>query len=117
MRCLCGKRNDGLVAIILRNVILALHFAAYAPVHDAIVRCRAFEPRGLHHAATRLCPIARIFVHVLAPETLRAVIGVAGTLYELSTVLTGKVLDGSLEFLLSITLEHDYQSVPELRNC
>lgn len=46
---------------------------------------------GLHKPATTLGSVARVHIYMLAPETLRAVVGVSRALHARAAFLTSKV--------------------------
>lgn len=52
----------------------------------------------LHQSLTGRLTIARVDVDVLAPQTLRAMIGVAAAAHGKTTLLAGKVFSGSFKF-------------------
>jgi len=74
--------------------------AADAAVQDGrLAAVPDLQSDRLHQSAAVGQPVAGIDVHMSAPETARAVIGVAVALHEDSASGAGEVLLGSLEFL------------------
>lgn len=57
-----------------------------------------FNGHRLHHAAARLCPVTRIDVNMLAPQALRAMVGVAAARNFCPAMRTDKILPARLKF-------------------
>lgn len=57
-----------------------------------------FCTHGFHEPAAGGAPVAGINVHMLAPETLRAVVGVAGTAYTKTALLAGEIFFSACKF-------------------
>ncbi len=65
--------------------------ASATAVDNAIRRRRALDANRLHSAATALGAIARLSIDMLAPETLRTVIGIAVAAHLMSAVFAGEI--------------------------
>lgn len=66
--------------------------ALCAAVHNPELAGSALNPHWLHKTAALLFPITRLNINMLAPQTLRAMIGVPGALYLCAAFLTGEIL-------------------------
>ena len=71
---------------------------------------------GLHHSTTPSSPIPGIDVNVLAPETVRAVIGVAVTLNAATALLTHKIFDSFLKLFHISLCRIQYGSISFYRD-
>ena len=89
--------------ILCLYCIHALKAAALAAMEDAVIRARALEKDRLHHAAAALSAIPWILIDVLAPETVRAMIGIPVADDERPAILTRKIFHALLKFLGHVT--------------
>jgi hypothetical protein len=67
--------------------------AGSAPVNERVGGRTALDPDGLHHAAALLRSVARLDVHMLAPQARRAMVRISTSLDASSAMLADKVLD------------------------
>ena len=72
-------------------------------MYDGIVGAAHQDINWLHRALAPLGPVPWIFVDMLAPQALRAVIGVTVTLYGTAALLAGERLYGSLEPFIHVS--------------
>lgn len=70
-------------------------------MYDALLLPNLLISDWFHHAAAILCPVAWIDVHMLAPEALRAMVGVPAPFHCKAAMLASEVLDGAGEFFHS----------------
>lgn len=71
-------------------------------MQDDIFPALAGGVNRLHQPATGRSAVAGIEVNVLAPETLRAVVGIAVPLHRRSASLADKVFGRTLKFLCGV---------------
>lgn len=68
-------------------------------MHEHLAPLLVFDAYRLHHTIARLAPVTRMYVDMLTPKTERAVIRIAVALHVSTAVLTGKILNKTLELL------------------
>lgn len=79
--------------------------------HDELLFIHG-ETVRLHHAAALGSPIARVHIHMLAPQTLRTMVRISVSLNEKPALFAGKILFSSLKFrgheyaLLTTVIQH-----------
>jgi hypothetical protein len=74
-----------------------LFIAFLALVDDTKFAGRPFDTYRLHHSLTRFCPVPRLDINVLTPQTFRAVVGVAVSLNASFAMPALKILNISFE--------------------
>ena len=79
-------------------------FAPLTAQNDAIFGRPTLYTQWFHHAAAVVCAVTRKDVYVLAPEAVRAMIGIPITFYLLATMFTGEIFDTLLKFGAHITV-------------
>ena len=67
------------------------------PVGNDRASALVLYPHRLHQATTPLSPISGIIIHMLAPETFGAVVGIAIPLHMLLAILANKILNYTFE--------------------
>ncbi len=65
---------------------------------NGVVFAAHLNTDGLHESAAGVCAVTGPHVNVLAPETLRAVVGVSVSVYKKPTLLAGEVFLCTLKF-------------------
>lgn len=66
-------------------------------MRDGVRRSLHEHPDWFHEAVASFSSIARVDIHVFAPQTMRAVVGVAGAGHGISAALTRKIFSSSSE--------------------
>ena len=72
-------------------------------MYDGIVGAAHQDINWLHRALAPFGPVSWIFVDMLTPQALRAVIGVPVTLHGKAALLAGERLYGSLEPFIHVS--------------
>ena len=90
--------HDGFKIVLGERFILFRLPAPFASVEDEISAVFYLHANRLHHAAARVLPVAGMNVDMLAPEALRAVVGVTVAKNNLAAMVAGKIFNLSLEF-------------------
>lgn len=70
----------------------------FAFLGDDVVIDDTFYRYWLHHTAALRRTITGVHIHMLAPQTLRAMIGIACALHLRAAMLAGKIFFGALKF-------------------
>ncbi len=87
-----GGELDKTSHVVFRCRILgAGETATLAPMHDAVGFGGNYYTLGFHSAFAEGSSIPWILIHMLAPQTLRAVVGVSGSSYTDTAVIADKV--------------------------
>jgi hypothetical protein len=68
-------------------------------LHEHLLPFFCFNINWLHETTTRGKTIARVYINMLAPQTLWTMVGIPTTRHSRITVLTGKVFDMPLKAL------------------
>ena len=85
--------------IAVCNLVLPLKSALSATMGDDIFLAFSLNGDGFHKTSTNFSAIAGVYIDMLAPKTLRTVVGVAIPAYEKSTLLADEILSSALKFL------------------
>jgi hypothetical protein len=96
---LLRERDERCRIIMVRSVVALDISALDAAVDDPIRRRGTLEGQGLHHSLACGCAIARIDIDVLAPEAVRAMVGITVAFDEGAAMLADEILYGAAEFL------------------
>lgn len=99
----------GVHIVRISHAIAALESAELAFLsHHIALSCRAFYGDWRHHATAFRRPVARIDIHMFAPEALRAVIGVPCSCHRRPAVFAGEVFCSFLKrhhWILTVALD------------
>lgn len=87
-----GERNKGIVRVVLCNLVALFVATGLTFVGNAVIVGPTFEAHWFHLSQASALPVSRGRIHMLAPETLRAVVGVAVAHHHLPAVLALKIL-------------------------
>lgn len=85
--------------IFLRCLVLFFKAALGATMENGVFSTLHFHAHRFHKPETCCPTVTRIDVNVLAPKTLRTMIGIAAPAYKETTSLTEEVFFGTLELL------------------
>ncbi len=83
--------------VVLCDRYGARNVAPFTLLDDAILAGRTLECDWFHHPAAGSRPIARRHIYVLAPQALRAVIGIPVAFYVNTAVFTNEILNRTFE--------------------
>lgn len=83
--------------IVRRRILHPLKAALRAVMQNAVVRRRSFEPHGFHHAKAYSRPIAWRDIDMLAPQAVRAMVGVSGADHFRAAVFADEIFYAFLE--------------------
>jgi len=95
-----GQCDECLHIISVGDGIALLVATLDTAMHEYIAWRGTFKAHRLHKCLAERCAVAGIDVDMLAPQTLRAVIGIAITFDEHSAMLAEKILYSTLEFFV-----------------
>ena len=82
------------VEVVEKRELVFMNLAAFLALLDnAPFAPFFFGANGLHQPATNVfhCPVSGVCVDMFAPKTVRTMVGIAVSIYPLSTVFTVKV--------------------------
>ena len=93
MTLFSASRNLGKRLVIIQggSFIASRDATFLAGVYDRIVGTRPLDGRRLHHAAAIFRAVTRGNIHMLAPEALWTMVGIAIAFNKNSTILTSKI--------------------------
>ena len=88
-----GQLDDFSEAILCGSFIFYCFPTFYAFVDNIEISSPLFNTNGLHHSKTRGFPVAWIYINVLTPKALRAMVGVPAAFYLVSTMVTREIFN------------------------
>jgi len=90
--------QNSVEAVVLRHLVSLLKTARDTAMENSVFSALLLHAHGLHESLALRFPIAGVHVNVLAPQTPRTVICVAASAYKGTTLFTGEIFFGTLEF-------------------
>ncbi len=94
---LCSNGNRNIDIIAISHVVPVFFKTFQATMQNAKFACRAFHTHRLHHAAAFFSPIPWLFIDMLAPQTLRAMISVPGAFHFCAAFSADEILCSPLK--------------------
>ncbi len=99
---MCREQNELFVTVLTRGILHANQSTFSAGLSQAIGPARNKDARWFHRTTAEGGAIARVFINMFTPQTVRTMIGVSIARYTRAAVLAGEVLGGAGETPLQI---------------
>jgi hypothetical protein len=107
------QRNQNIEIIMRGGLVAFFQTAARAAVDDAINATFDLHPDRFHQTLTGGIAVTGVDVDMLAPQAVRAVIGITAAGDLLTAVFAHKIFNSTLEFSTHKFIKHEYHQLGE----